>query len=255
MAVVSHGVSDPGLVRTQNEDRIVFDDGLGLYVVCDGIGGRRRGELAAEIATASIVHYVESSRNPMEVTWPYGYNAQLSLCGNRILTAAKVANRQVWRRSEESLDCLGMGTTVSAILIDGSEAAVVNVGDSRVYLLRAGALEQLTIDDTIAGSYFGTRELSPDELRYPQFRNVLTNAIGSQERVEVALKQLELSEGDRILLCCDGLHGCVAADGLRTILQAGSSAEAAAAELLLAAKQAGAPDNVSAVVVDYRTQA
>jgi serine/threonine protein phosphatase PrpC len=104
MPLLSQGVTDAGSVRTHNEDRILLNDDLGLYVVCDGIGGRRKGELAAEIASSAIAHYVESSRNPMEVTWPYGFNLQLSLAANRLLTAAKLANRQVWRRSEESLE-------------------------------------------------------------------------------------------------------------------------------------------------------
>jgi protein phosphatase len=252
MGLVSQGATDAGLVRTQNEDKIAFDDALGLYVVCDGIGGRRRGEVAAEIAKTSIVQYVESSRNPMEVTWPYGYNLQLTLTGNRMLTAAKVANRQVWRRSEESLEFLGMGTTVSAILIDRSEAAVVNVGDSRAYLLRKGELNQLTIDDTIAGTYFSTREFTPDDLRYPQLRNVLTSALGSQENVEVHLKEFHLEDGDRILLCSDGLHGCVPQERIRSSIDSEVQPETAVSELFAAAREAGAPDNISAVLVEYR---
>ena len=253
MLLRSHGVTDIGRVRPKNEDRILFDDTLGLYVVCDGIGGRRRGEVAAEIATHTIRRYVESSGDPMEVTWPYGFNVQLSLAANRLLTAAKVANRQVWRRSEESLEYLGMGTTVCAVLVDANLAAVVNIGDSRVYLLRNGFLEQLSVDDTIVGASMATREFVPDEFRYPPIRNILTRAAGSQENVEVHLKELQLEEGDRILLTSDGLHGLIPDDRLQALLlQAGTPSEAATA-LIAAAHDAGAPDNMSAIVVEYQT--
>src|ERR1039457_1574204 len=113
MGLTSQGLTDSGCVRSENQDRILFDDTLGLYVVCDGMGGRRRGDLAAELATDSIRQYVESSRDPKEVTWPYGYSLQMSFAANRLLTAAKLANRQVWRRSEEAIEYLGMGTTIT----------------------------------------------------------------------------------------------------------------------------------------------
>jgi PPM family protein phosphatase len=251
MPLLSQGVTDAGSVRTHNEDRILLNDDLGLYVVCDGIGGRRKGELAAEIASSAIAHYVESSRNPMEVTWPYGFNLQLSLAANRLLTAAKLANRQVWRRSEESLECLGMGTTVVAILIDGTEAAAVNIGDSRAYLYRGGVLRQISVDDTIAGSS-STGWFTLDDAVYPQMRNVLTRAAGSQENVDVHLTQLQLEDGDRLLLCSDGLHGCLAENRICEMLDAADNPGAAVTKLLAAALTSGAVDNVSALIAEFR---
>ncbi len=247
MLLLSKGLTDPGCVRSQNEDRIFFDDSLALYIVCDGIGGRRRGEVAAQLATNTIRQYIESSNNPMEVTWPYGYNLQMSLAANRILTAAKLANRQVWRRSEESLECLGMGTTISAVLFDETGAAIVNIGDSRVYLLRSGALEQLSQDDTIAGTYANTTEI--EHARYAEMRNVLTRAAGSQENAEVHLREMRIEYGDRILLCSDGLHRSVADSQIGAMLAAAENPSAAATALIDAALAAGAPDNVSVVVV------
>jgi protein phosphatase len=233
MRLLSHGVSDIGCVRSENQDRILFDDALGLYVVCDGVGGRRRGDLAAEIAIQTIREFIESSTDPMEVTWPYGYNQQMSFAGNRILTAVKMANRQVWRRAEDSLQCLGMGATVAAVLVDGTLAVVANIGDSRVYLFRGPAFEQLSVDDT-ASMY-----LPNASGRTEVERSVLTRAAGSEQNAEVHLKEMEVAAGDLLLLCSDGLYGSGP-----TAAQTGA--------LIAAARSGGAPDNVSAVLLRFQ---
>lgn len=254
MVLISAGLTNPGCVRTVNEDRILFDDDLGLYVVCDGLGGRRRGEVAAELATSTIRQYVESSRDPKEVTWPYGYNFQLSYASNRLLTAARLANRQVWRRSEESLEYLGMGTTISAVLVDSEAAAITNIGDSRVYFFRNGRLEQLSVDDTFSGTNMPTREVALEAANYPAIRNVLTRAAGSQENAEVHLKECPLQAGDWLMLCSDGLYGSVSDVQMSAILAAAENPRAGATALLQAAQAAGAPDNVSVVVLQYETK-
>src|SRR5579862_3817397 len=107
MSIESHGVTHAGRVRSENEDRILFLPELGFYAVCDGMGGQRCGELAAQIAIEVLQHYIESSRNPAEVTWPFGYNMNQSLDLNRLLTGIRLANRQVTRHSEEDLKCSG----------------------------------------------------------------------------------------------------------------------------------------------------
>lgn len=132
MIPTSAGVTDAGCSRSENQDRILFDDHLGLYAVCDGLGGRRRGDVAAQLAIDAIRQSIESSRDPEEITWPYGYHPAMSFGANRLATAARLANRQVWRKSEESIAFLGMGTTISAVLVADGAAVVTNIGDSRV---------------------------------------------------------------------------------------------------------------------------
>jgi protein phosphatase len=246
MRLLSHGVSDIGCVRSENQDRILFDDALGLYVVCDGVGGRRRGDLAAEIAIQTIREFIESSTDPMEVTWPYGYNQQMSFAGNRILTAVKMANRQVWRRAEDSLQCLGMGATVAAVLVDGTLAAVANIGDSRVYLFRGPAFEQLSVDDT-ASMY-----LPNASGRTEVERSVLTRAAGSEQNAEVHLKEMEVAAGDLLLLCSDGLYGSVPQEQIAAIVGASGPTAAQTGALIAAARSGGAPDNVSAVLLRFQ---
>jgi len=245
MSLISHGISDAGCVRSQNQDRILFDDGLGLYVVCDGIGGRRRGDLAAEIATQAIREFIACSIDPTEVTWPYGYNLQISFAGNRIVTAVKLANRQVWRRAEDSLELLGMGTTVTAVLVDGTRAAAANVGDSRIYLFRNSRLEQLSVDDT------ASMRIAADG-QTPVERSVLTRAAGSEQNVEVHLREFDLAPGDMLLLCSDGLHGYVPQERIASVLGAPGLIASRAEALIAATRAAGAPDNVSALLFEYR---
>jgi serine/threonine protein phosphatase PrpC len=249
MISISAGVTDAGRSRSANQDRILFDDHLGLYVVCDGLGGRRRGDVAAELATEAIRWYIESSKDPKEITWPYGYNLALSFGANRLATACRLANRQVWRRSEESLEFLGMGTTISAVLVADGAAVVTNIGDSRVYLFRDSHLEQLSVDDTAAGSHMPTREIAMTDITFPAIRSVLTRAAGSQEDSDVHLKEFALQPGDVLLLCSDGLHGCVSDEQILKVFENRSGVQAASEALLAAAMSAGAPDNVSAVVV------
>jgi len=234
----SYGLTDAGRVRTENQDRILCDDARGLYAVCDGMGGRRRGDLAAGIAAAALQEFIAMTADPMEITWPVGFNHKLSLSANRLLTAAQLANRQVWHRSEESIENLGMGTTICAALITETEVSVVNVGDSRAYLCRNGELRQLTVDDTVGGSATS------------KWKSVLTEAAGQQETANLHLAQCPLTPGDRLLLCSDGLHGCLEHEQIHSLLHIADPPESAAHALLQATLAAGAPDNVSIILVD-----
>src|SRR5579862_249293 len=104
MVIESFGKSDRGCVRNENEDRILVDDLLGLYLVCDGMGGSNRGDLAAELATDAVRYYIDVSSDGYDVSWPFGYTFELSMEANRLVTAIRLANRQVWRRAEQNLE-------------------------------------------------------------------------------------------------------------------------------------------------------
>src|SRR5258708_21276106 len=218
MSLESHGLSDPGCVRTENEDRILLEPSLGLYAVCDGMGGHQHGEVAAELAIAAMRYYVDVSRDRFDVTWPFGFNFNLSADANRLVTGVKLANREIWRRAEQKLECAGMGTTVAAVLLDGSQVVVANAGDSRVYRFRNGELELLTEDDTMVGSMTQKGLLSEDEARNHPMRNVLTQAAGSVESIEVHVREEALQSGDLLLISSDGLHGVIEPDVIRSLL-------------------------------------
>jgi protein phosphatase len=247
-----HGISDTGCVRPDNEDRILMDEYLGIFIVADGMGGHRHGELAAELSITTLRYYIDSSRNLKELTWPFGYNFDLSLEANRLVTGILLANRQIWKRSGEGPEFAGMGSTVAAALINGSRAALANVGDSRGYLFRNGNLSQLTTDDTWLQAVLLRDHVSEDALRDHPMRDVLTQAAGSQNDIEVHTADVELEPDDVILLCSDGLHGIVPEEGILATLRSGAPLDQKVARLRDEARAAGGPDNISCILVRYQ---
>lgn len=248
--ISSYGLTDTGSLRAENQDRLLVDDELGFYVVADGMGGHRHGEVAAELAIATMRYYLESSHDRADVSWPFGYDFELSVDSNRLTTAIRLANRQVWKRAEEKPEYAGMGTTIAAVLIHDGQAAVANVGDSRVYLFRDGHLEQVTTDDTWINAVLlhGTPEA---QLRNHPMRNVLTQAAGSQHDVSVHNVNFETREGDLVLISSDGLHGTLAESEVRDILAAGGALDAMGGRFLKAVTEQGAPDNISCVLLRF----
>jgi len=249
--IESYSLTDRGCVRAYNEDLVFTDHSLLLFVVADGMGGHHHGARAAELAVSSVRYYLESSQDRFDVTWPFGYNFELSIDANRLSTSIQIANRQVWRQAEESPEFSGMGTTVAALLISGYNAVVANVGDSRVYLFRKGELSQLTYDDTFLNTALPEHALAPHERLNHPMRNVLTQAAGSKGGIDVHIQERTLQSDDLFLISSDGLHGVVGDAGMRAILQTGENLERTAHRLLQAASGMGAPDNVSCVLVNY----
>jgi PPM family protein phosphatase len=236
------GVSEAGPVRPNNEDRILLDPELGLFVVADGMGGHRHGQMAAELACAALRHYLESSRSPGDV---------LCLDENRLVTGILLANQYVWKRSEEDPAYAGMGSTVVALLVDNESAAIANVGDSRAYLFRQQRLSQLTIDDTWLNAVVKQGTLDQKALLKHPMRNILTQAAGTQRNLDVHTCNLELQDGDMLLLCSDGLYGVVSEGAISAVLASERCVEQQVTKLNQAALNAGAPDNVSCVLVTY----
>ena len=246
------GVSDAGSVRKTNEDKFVSSAETGLFAVADGMGGHKAGEVAAQLAIDAITGFISRSANDYDVTWPYGIDDALSFDGNRLRTAIFLANRKVFRAAESSDDYGGMGTTIVGLLITGSHAAIGSVGDSRVYLLADGHLEQVTTDDSWAATILAQDpKMRPEDVANHPMRNVLTNVLGGRQTVEIHLHERELKGGEVLLLCSDGVHGVLAADDLQNILQGTPDPEAAAATIARKAIDAGSRDNVTALVVAY----
>ena len=245
--ICSHGITDIGCAREKNEDRILIDESLGLYIVADGMGGRSHGELAADLAITTIQHYVGSSRDRLDVTWPFGYNFELSVGANRLATAIQLANRQVWKQAENSPEYGGMGTTVAAVLADGAGLTIGNVGDSRVYAWR-GALEQISVDDTWLKAMSGRGPTQVDMSKHP-LKNFLTQAAGSKDLVDVHIAEVELRENDIIVLSSDGLHGLVSDAEIAATIASVPSILEAGAKLVQLAKAAGGPDNISVILL------
>ncbi len=249
MTLESHGISDTGKIRSDNQDRILVEPALGLYAVFDGMGGQQRGDVAAQVASTVIQNYVARSRDPSDVTWPFGFNYLLSIEANRLLTSIKLANRQVWRRAEDSLDCAGMGSTIATVLTSQHRASLANVGDSRIYRHRNGVLQQLSVDDNVVSIMLEKGLIAPEQVRAHPMRMVLTQAAGSKEGLEVHLRDEALEIGDVFLISSDGLHGFVDDSEIGRILGQEQRIEECAAALIEAAKESNSSDNISVVVL------
>lgn len=232
------GASDPGLVRQNNEDTLFLDEELGLAMVADGMGGASSGEVASALAIETVAAYVR--RPPLE--WP---PAQL------LEEAIQEANRRVLERASSDPHCAGMGSTIVAALWRLPELFIANVGDSRAYLWRAGVLTQLSYDQTLVNELRLRFGLTEEEVSSFPHRNVLTMAVGTAADMTVCTHELRLEPGDRILLCSDGLSGPVPPAVLAETLAAEAPPEDLVGRLIAAAKERGAPDNVTAVLLRY----
>jgi serine/threonine protein phosphatase PrpC len=246
------GVSNAGRVRKTNEDRFVSDPQLGLFAVADGMGGHKAGEVAAQLAIEAVAGFVRRSAHETDFTWPYGIDDTLSFDGNRLRTAMFLANRKVFRAAEKSDDYGGMGTTLVCVLMNGEEASIGSVGDSRLYLMSNGTVKQLTVDDSWAATILAQDPtLTPDAIAQHPMRNVLTNVLGARESVEVHLIERTIAPGEVLLMCSDGVHNVLAPEGLREILTNNPDCEGAAQMLIDTALDRGSRDNVTALVVHY----
>jgi PPM family protein phosphatase len=245
-----HGETDVGLRRALNEDAIFAGDGL--FVVCDGMGGHKAGEVASQLAIDVIANFVTRSAEDAEITWPYGFHTRVSFDGNRLRTAIKLANRAVFRKAGSSDDYTGMGTTVVAVIVSRHrpQMTYTHVGDSRIYLIRSGVILQLTRDDSWANLSWEAGE--PDDTARASMKHVLTKALGARDDVDFDVTDQELGEGDMILLCSDGLTNMVPDRRILEIVSTrGTDLDGACADLVAEANAQGGRDNISAVLVRY----
>jgi PPM family protein phosphatase len=233
----------------------VSDAGVRLFAVADGMGGHEAGEVASRLAIEAISGFIRRSASDTDFSWPYGLDGNLSYDGNRLRTAIHLANRRIFRAAESNDDYSGMGTTIVSVLANGTRVAIGNVGDSRLYLLRRGKLEQLTQDDSWAATILAhDPRVKPADLAHHPMRNVLTNVLGAREQVDVHLTEHDLEADDVMLLCSDGLHGVLDLEQLRVILQSTPDVDNAARALVDTAIENGARDNVTALVVRYEAE-
>lgn len=250
--ITAHGVTHPGRVRTANEDTLLIDHDLGLFVVADGMGGHNAGDVASKLAVETMRAFMDRSRDTNECTWPFGVDGRVSLNANRLLTAVKLANRRVFRAADSNDDYTGMGTTVAAALMHDDRLMVCGVGDSRVYAYVDGALSQLTEDDSWAATVLATDpDIDPAELAAHPMRHVLTNVLGATEETDLEVTERQLTDGDRVLLCSDGLHGAITADTITAVLSAEPDIDVAAERLLREVLHGAANDNISVLLSRY----
>jgi protein phosphatase len=253
MKLSGFGVSDVGRKRLNNEDGFVLvdvDSGLTfdppsfsdrevgprgvLLAVCDGMGGHNAGEVASALALETLAVQMESLKEscpPKEL----------------FRRALDAVNTRVWNEAHLHPQLAGMGTTLTAALVSGGSALVAHVGDSRAYFARRGHVEQITRDQSIAGALIARGVLTEQAAQDTPFKNVLLQAVGTKDRVEIALDGVSLAPGDSLLLCSDGLSNKVKREDLARAL-ALPDLESAARNLVALANERGGEDNITVVV-------
>ena len=230
MRVVVGVATDIGRVRERNKDSYLVEPPL--YAVADGMGGARGGAVASSMALDKLEELFRSGKGSLT-----------ELIGS--------ANRAVFERSISDRKVSGMGTTLTAATVDDEGAHLGHVGDSRAYLLRAGALRQLTDDHTLVNRMVKAGEITVAEAEVHPHRNVLVRALGTEPDVPLDEQDVGLLDGDRLLLCSDGLTGMLTEDQIQAILESTPKAPQEAADrLVVAANRAGGVDNITVVVLD-----
>jgi len=225
--VARHGaLSDIGLHRKTNEDTYVVEPPL--YAVCDGMGGANAGEVASGMAAETLAAEIAK--------------------GTSLPKAAAAANAAVYRRAHDNVEQTGMGTTLTAFVLEGDTARFAHIGDSRAYLLRDGELRQVTDDHSLVGEMMRDGRLTEEEAAVHPHRSILSRALGTEAQARIDEYSEDLLPGDVLLLCSDGLSGPVPADAIKVALTR-ADPQAAAERLILEARKQGGPDNITAVVV------
>jgi protein phosphatase len=236
------GRTDAGRVRHTNQDRFAIVGELGLAVVCDGMGGAAGGEIASSLAIESFVAVARR-----EIEGCRGTHSGLSARALRRATAA--ANRAVRARAEFDTRFRGMGTTLVAARMDGHELTVVNVGDSRAYVARGGAVRQLTSDHSYVGERMRMGLMTEEEAARSPLQSVITRAVGTEEDVRPELFTETIEAGDQVLLCSDGLTRHVSDEAIASAMCEGADVASVCERLIALANAAGGSDNITCVVV------
>ena len=202
------GHTDTGPVRAANEDALCLEAGLGLYAVADGMGGHRAGEVAAQLAIEALVEQIGASRRP-GFAWPFGRDDARDAAANELAHAVRVANARVVEAGERDPDLHGMGTTLTALALGPGSVAIASIGDSRAYLVRDGAVELLTHDDTWLATVLGREGAREAAARAHPMRHVLTSIVGAKDGAEPEVVAHDARPGDVFVLTTDGLHNVV----------------------------------------------
>jgi serine/threonine protein phosphatase PrpC len=244
--------TDKGLRRTSNEDSHCERSDIGLFVVADGMGGHVAGEVASREAVDAIQAFITDTANiDQNRTWPFPFDPSLSLEANRLKAAFRLANRKIASAIANASDLRGMATTASAFLAGASSACVAHVGDSRVYRLRNGQLDQLTHDHSWVEEQVRAGTMSPSAARQHPWRNVVTRALSGGEDPEVDVTEVQLAPGDRYLLCSDGLFAVVTDQQITGMLgDPRLSLQEICGALISTANAGGGPDNITALVLE-----
>lgn len=230
------------------------DPSLGLYVVCDGMGGGNAGEIASTLAVEAIhAHLVEAVQDrDLPLIGPFDH--RMSPSANRLASAIRAANHVIYRESRSRPGYAGMGTTVVAALLYEEALAIAHVGDSRLYLVRNGTIQPITTDHSWVAEQLLKGFITEEEAEHSPSKHIVTRALGVENSVEVELAEIPVMNGDLLLLCSDGLTRVVHTNDVLHILRGSEDLFGMADRLISMANEAGGEDNTTVVIVALRDE-
>lgn len=233
MRLIAHGKTDKGLVRKENEDAFCIEKDLGLLAIADGMGGHASGEVASKMAIEILRESFKKGGEPLP---------------ERLSSGVKLANRAIYEAAQSQSQLNGMGTTLTALQLEGNRLSIAHVGDSRAYLIRGGVIEQMTDDHTIVSEQVARGMITREDAARSDMRNILSKALGIAPEVDVDIEGLTVSEGDQLVLCSDGLSELISDDEILSEVQSSKRPEIVCDELVDLAIQRGGEDNITVIV-------
>ena len=249
MGIAYGAKSDIGLKRTQNEDRFCIDLSLGLYMVCDGMGGHQAGEVASGLAVEVVQKHLLEGRRDTQAPIIGHYDASFLSQTNRLASAIRLANQAIHCEAHHRIDWARMGTTVVSAVITGQILSFAHVGDSRLYLIRDQTIHLLTKDHSLVMEQIRDGLLTEEEAERSAQRHIVTRALGVEATVDVEMGELPIINGDVLLLCSDGLTRGVSSRDIVRAVHDHADLQTASEKLIALANAAGGEDNTTVILV------
>jgi PPM family protein phosphatase len=269
LAVDVAGQTDVGCVRANNEDNFGYDSRYGIFVLCDGMGGQAAGEVASKMAVDTLLEYFRAEARPQmpserAQSKEVGIDkdataaiepgtsklpAMVSAGSGSLADAIHLANTRIYNAGQTENGRSGMGSTIVAALLRGNSLAIANVGDSRIYLIRQGSIEQLTEDHSLVMEQVRLGYITREQAETSDLQNVILRALGSEAEVQPDVEDLVAVTGDLILLTSDGLTRYVRDQEILGMVTRSASLQAACTQLITAAKDRGGDDNVTCLLI------
>ena len=251
VTIESAGITDIGRRREQNEDSLFIDDGMGLYVVADGMGGHRAGEVASKLVVETIRDYLKQNQSDGQVEDLTKVDPSLSIEARQLLAGIHLSNRIVYQTALSNEAYKGMGSTVSAVYFTKKTFIVANVGDSLIYLIRDGKIELLSVPHTLIAEQ---TELDPEnaELLWGDFKHVLTRAMGVDASVKADINEVPFFKSDILVISSDGLTDKASPEEILELVYNRRS-ERACQGLVDLANSRGGDDNITTIVLRVKS--